>query len=77
MHELSIAESIIQVAECHAAGRRVTRVQVKVGHLRQVENVGNLDAVNPGIERITNECPHGSGCERVVLMAGAAQARLK
>ncbi len=36
MHELSIAESIIQVAERHAAGRRVTKVQVKVGHLRQV-----------------------------------------
>ena len=36
MHELSIAESIIGIAERHAAGRRVTKVQVKVGHLRQV-----------------------------------------
>ena len=36
MHELSIAESIARVANEHAAGRRVHRVDVKVGHLRQV-----------------------------------------
>jgi hydrogenase nickel incorporation protein HypA/HybF len=36
MHELAIAEAIIAIAERHAAGRRVTRVEVKVGHLRQV-----------------------------------------
>jgi hydrogenase nickel incorporation protein HypA/HybF len=36
MHELSIAESIVSVAERNAAGRRVTRVVVSVGHLRQV-----------------------------------------
>jgi hydrogenase nickel incorporation protein HypA/HybF len=36
LHELSIAESIVQVACRHANGRRVTKVQVKVGHLRQV-----------------------------------------
>jgi hydrogenase nickel incorporation protein HypA/HybF len=36
MHELAIAESIVAIAERHAAGRRVTRVEVKVGHLRQV-----------------------------------------
>lgn len=36
MHELSIAESIVQIASRHANGRRVTKVQVKVGHLRQV-----------------------------------------
>ena len=36
MHELSIAESIVDVAERHAAGRRVYAVDVKVGHLRQV-----------------------------------------
>jgi hydrogenase nickel incorporation protein HypA/HybF len=36
LHELSIAESIVGIAERHAAGRRVTKVQVKVGHLRQV-----------------------------------------
>ena len=36
MHELAIAESLAAIAERHAAGRRVTRVEVAVGHLRQV-----------------------------------------
>ena len=36
MHELSIAESVVRVASRHAAGRSVTKVTVKVGHLRQV-----------------------------------------
>ncbi len=36
MHELSIAESVVQIASRHANGRRVTRVQLKIGHLRQV-----------------------------------------
>jgi hydrogenase nickel incorporation protein HypA/HybF len=36
MHELSIAEAIVAIAERHADGRRVARVEVKVGHLRQV-----------------------------------------
>ncbi len=36
MHELSIADAIVAIAEQHAAGRRVARVEVKIGHLRQV-----------------------------------------
>ena len=36
MHELSIAQSVLAIVCRHAAGRRVTRVQLKVGHLRQV-----------------------------------------
>jgi hydrogenase nickel incorporation protein HypA/HybF len=36
MHELSIAEAIVGVAERHAAGRAVYAVDVRVGHLRQV-----------------------------------------
>ena len=36
MHELAIAEGIVEVAERHAAGRRVYAVEVTVGHLRQV-----------------------------------------
>jgi hydrogenase nickel incorporation protein HypA/HybF len=36
MHELAIAEGIVEVAERHAAGRRVYAVDVTVGHLRQV-----------------------------------------
>ena len=36
MHELSLAESIVAIANRHAAGRRVEAVHVQVGHLRQV-----------------------------------------
>jgi hydrogenase nickel incorporation protein HypA/HybF len=36
MHELAIAEGIASVAARHAGGRRVERVEVRVGHLRQV-----------------------------------------
>ncbi len=36
MHELSIAEAIIEVASRHAGARRVAKVELKVGHLRQV-----------------------------------------
>jgi hydrogenase nickel incorporation protein HypA/HybF len=36
MHELSIAEAIVAIAERHARGRTVTKVEVRVGHLRQV-----------------------------------------
>ncbi|MGI8594014.1 MAG: hydrogenase maturation nickel metallochaperone HypA [Solirubrobacteraceae bacterium] len=36
MHELSLAEAVVDVASRHAGGRRVTKVELKVGHLRQV-----------------------------------------
>jgi hydrogenase nickel incorporation protein HypA/HybF len=36
VHELSIASAVAAIAERHAAGRRVVRVEVRVGHLRQV-----------------------------------------
>jgi len=36
MHELSIAQSIVRIAESHADGRRVHSVHLRVGHLRQV-----------------------------------------
>jgi hydrogenase nickel incorporation protein HypA/HybF len=36
LHELSIAESVVGIASRQADGRRVTRVHMKVGHLRQV-----------------------------------------
>jgi hydrogenase nickel incorporation protein HypA/HybF len=36
MHELSIAESVVTVARRHAAGRPVAKVELRVGHLRQV-----------------------------------------
>jgi hydrogenase nickel incorporation protein HypA/HybF len=36
VHELAIAESVVQIAADHAAGRRVLKVELSVGHLRQV-----------------------------------------
>jgi hydrogenase nickel incorporation protein HypA/HybF len=36
MHELSIADSVLQVALSQAAGRPIARVGLSVGHLRQV-----------------------------------------
>jgi hydrogenase nickel incorporation protein HypA/HybF len=39
MHELAIAESVVSIVVRHAEARpnhRVTRVELKVGHLRQV-----------------------------------------
>lgn len=36
MHELSIAQSVVDIACRHADGQRITKVQLKVGHLRQV-----------------------------------------
>jgi hydrogenase nickel incorporation protein HypA/HybF len=36
LHELSIAESVVRIAGRQADGRRVTRVHLRVGHLRQV-----------------------------------------
>jgi hydrogenase nickel incorporation protein HypA/HybF len=36
LHELAIAESVVTIASRQADGRRVTKVQMKVGYLRQV-----------------------------------------
>lgn len=36
LHELSIAESVVRIASQQANGRRVAKVCMKVGHLRQV-----------------------------------------
>jgi hydrogenase nickel incorporation protein HypA/HybF len=36
MHELAIADSIVRIACDHARGRRITKVDVKAGYLRQV-----------------------------------------
>jgi hydrogenase nickel incorporation protein HypA/HybF len=36
VHELSLAGAIVDTVERHAAGRRVTAVYLRVGHLRQV-----------------------------------------
>ena len=36
MHELAIAQSVARIACARAAQRRITKVELKVGHLRQV-----------------------------------------
>jgi hydrogenase nickel incorporation protein HypA/HybF len=36
MHELSVSSAIVDTVVRHAAGRRVTSVHVRLGHLRQV-----------------------------------------
>jgi hydrogenase nickel incorporation protein HypA/HybF len=36
MHELSLAEAVVAIAADHARGRRVLKVELRVGHLRQV-----------------------------------------
>jgi hydrogenase nickel incorporation protein HypA/HybF len=36
VHELSLADAIVTIAREHADDRRVTRVEVTIGHLRQV-----------------------------------------
>ena len=36
MHELSIAQAVVTIAERSAGGRRVAVVRLRVGHLRQV-----------------------------------------
>jgi hydrogenase nickel incorporation protein HypA/HybF len=70
MHELSIAESIVRIADRHAAGRPVLRVELKVGHLRQVvpsalelafELVAQGTAVE-GAELVMDEVPAAGVC---------------
>jgi hydrogenase nickel incorporation protein HypA/HybF len=36
MHELAIAQSVVEIACRHAEERRIVQVDLKVGHLRQV-----------------------------------------
>jgi hydrogenase nickel incorporation protein HypA/HybF len=36
VHELSIAQAVVGIAARHAGERRVIRVELRVGHLRQV-----------------------------------------
>lgn len=36
MHELAIAQSVVDIACRYAAGKRITRVELRVGRLRQV-----------------------------------------
>ena len=72
MHELSIAESVVRIAERHADGRPVAKVELKVGHLRQVvpsalafafELVAQGTCVE-GAELAMEEIPAAGRCRR-------------
>jgi hydrogenase nickel incorporation protein HypA/HybF len=67
MHELSIAEAIVAIADRHAAGRRVTRVEVAVGHLRQV--------VPPALEFAFELVAQGTAIEGAELVLDEVDAR--
>jgi hydrogenase nickel incorporation protein HypA/HybF len=70
MHELAIAESLVAIAERHAAGRRVTRVEVAAGHLRQVVpsalefafELVTEGTVLKGAELVITEVPAAARC---------------
>lgn len=59
MHELSIAQAIVDVAARHAGESRVAHVYVRVGHLRQV--------VPSALEFSFELCAHGTLVEGACL----------
>jgi hydrogenase nickel incorporation protein HypA/HybF len=59
VHELSIAEAIVEVATRHAGNSRVSRVYVQVGYLRQV--------VPSALEFSFELCAHGTPVEGAEL----------
>jgi hydrogenase nickel incorporation protein HypA/HybF len=70
MHELSIAQAVVAIASRHAAGRQVHRVELRVGHLRQVvpsalqfafELVSSGTALD-GAELVIEEVPARGRC---------------
>jgi hydrogenase nickel incorporation protein HypA/HybF len=67
MHELSIAGALVEIVSRHAAGRRVTRVEVRVGHLRQVVP----SALDLAFELVARDTP-AEGAELVLEHVGAA-----
>jgi hydrogenase nickel incorporation protein HypA/HybF len=69
MHELSLASAVIDTVERHAAGRRVTAVCLKVGHLRQV--------VPASLEFYFGHVARGTVCEGARLEYELIPARLR
>jgi hydrogenase nickel incorporation protein HypA/HybF len=59
MHELSIAQAIVDVSARNAGASRVTRVYVQIGHLRQV--------VPSALEFSFELCAHGTPIEGAQL----------
>ena len=72
MHELAIAGHVVDIAARHADGRRVTKVYLKVGHLRQVVPSAlsfSFDLVAQGTpveaaELVLEEVPAAGLCRR-------------
>jgi hydrogenase nickel incorporation protein HypA/HybF len=72
VHELSIAESVIRIATEHGAGRRVARVDVRVGHLRQVVpsalefafELASSGTTAEGAELVVEHVPAAGRCRR-------------
>ena len=72
MHELAIAGHVVDIAARHADGRRVTKVSLKVGHLRQVVPSAlsfSFDLVAQGTsvegaELVLDEAPAAGLCRR-------------
>ncbi len=65
MHELSIAEAVLAIAERHARGRQLTRVEVAVGHLRQVVPSAlefAFELLAPGVELEIVDVPAAGSC---------------
>jgi hydrogenase nickel incorporation protein HypA/HybF len=71
MHELAIAEAILAVATTHAGDRRITAVEVRVGHLRQVVP----DALRFNFELVTQGTPADGAELRIEEVPVAARCR--
>lgn len=69
MHELALGRAILEHALAHADGRRVRRVDVSVGALRQVV----CDSLAFNFEILAR----GTPCEGAVLAARTVPARLR
>ena len=69
MHELSVSAAVVDTAVRHAAGRRVTRVHLRIGALRQVV---------PGSLAFYFEiCARDTVCEGAELQQELIAARLR
>jgi hydrogenase nickel incorporation protein HypA/HybF len=67
MHELSIADAMLGVVLRHAGDRRITRVDLRVGHLRQVVP----SALEFAFELVAQGTP-AEGAELVLVQVPAA-----
>jgi len=69
MHELALSRAILDAAVSHAEGRRVTRVEVTIGALRQV--------VPDSLAFYFEIVSHGTICEGALLAPRLVPARLR